>query len=199
MSYRAPIQEQLFVLETVAELAALAELPRFESGTPDVAAAILEESRKLAENIFAPLNSIGDIQGARRSAHGVTLPAGFDEVYNHYVNGSWAGLTADVAFGGQRLPFDLGCAVQEQLSSANMAFSLCMMLTQGAIEALSVHASEGLKRTYLANLVSGNESFPRTKIATAEFFVQQILPQVNGLLPAVTSDATALLSADNDW
>ena len=85
----------------------------------------------------------------------MTLPPGFADAYARYVEGGWAGLGADPAFGGQGLPFVLACAVQEQLTSANMAFSLCMMLSQGAIEALQAHASPELQETYLRPLVTG--------------------------------------------
>jgi alkylation response protein AidB-like acyl-CoA dehydrogenase len=43
----------------------------------------------------------------------------------------------------------------EDLGSANMAFSLCMMLTPGAVEALKHHGSDDLKRTWLPKLVTG--------------------------------------------
>src|SRR5690606_32557063 len=85
----------------------------------------------------------------------VTLPTGFAEAYRHFAEGGWSGLAANPAHGGQGLPFALACAVQEQITSANMAFSLCMMLTQGAIEALSAHGSEELKQTYLTRLGAG--------------------------------------------
>ena len=155
MAYAAPLAEQMFALETVAELGRLATLPAFEGAGPELARAVLEESAKLAEDMFAPLNRIGDREGARWRADGVTLPDGFADAYRRYAEGRWSGLAASPADGGQGLPFVLACAAQEQFTSANMAFSLCMMLTQGAIEALSVHASEAQKRLYLSRLVSG--------------------------------------------
>jgi alkylation response protein AidB-like acyl-CoA dehydrogenase len=154
MTYTAPVTEQSFVLETVADLPALSRLASFEAASPDLVQAILTEAGKLAGGAFAPLNRIGDVQGATLSDGVVRLPMGFADAYRQYVGG-WGSLGADPAFGGQGLPFVLASAVQEQLTSANMAFSLCMMLTQGAIEALAAHASEDQKRLYLTRLISG--------------------------------------------
>ncbi len=155
MPYTAPVAEQRFVLDTIADLPGLATLPGFDGATPDLVDAVLDEAAKLAQDVFAPLNATGDKAGARLADGVVTTPAGFPAAYARYVEGGWAGLGAAPAFGGQGLPFVLACAVQEQLTSANMAFSLCMMLSQGAIEALSAHASPALQETYLARLITG--------------------------------------------
>jgi len=155
MTYAAPLAEQRFVLDTIADIGGLSALPGFEAATPDMVEAILAEAAKLAENVFAPLNRIGDTGGATKDGDEVHLPAGFGEAYQLYVEGGWASLGAHPAHGGQGLPFVLASAVQEQLTSANMAFSLCMMLSQGAIEALQAHASPELQDTYLTKLVSG--------------------------------------------
>ena len=155
MPYRPPIAEQRFVLETIADLPGLARLPGFDAATPDLVEAVLTEAGKLAADVFAPLNWPGDRAGAALADGVVTLPPGFRDAYRLYGEGGWASLGASPAHGGQGLPFVLASAVQEQLTSANMAFSLCMMLSQGAIEALQAHASPELQATYLTKLVSG--------------------------------------------
>jgi len=155
MTYTAPVTEQAFVLDTIADLAGLNRLPAFAAATPDLVQPILEEAAKLSGNVFAPLNRKGDTEGARWSDGQVTLPAGFAEAYRQYVEGGWGSLGADPAHGGQGMPFVLASAVQEQLTSANMAFSLCMMLSQGAIEALAVHGTPEQQASYLTKLVSG--------------------------------------------
>ncbi|MBC7521006.1 MAG: acyl-CoA dehydrogenase, partial [Sandarakinorhabdus sp.] len=155
MPYTAPTAEQRFVLDTIADLPGLAALPAFANATPDIVEAVLAESAKLAANVFAPLNSIGDKAHARLSDGVVTLPPGFAEAYKHYVDGGWAGLGVPESQGGQGMPFVVAVAVQEQLTAANMAFALCMMLSQGAIEALAAHASPELQERYLSKLVSG--------------------------------------------
>ncbi len=155
MTYAAPTAEQRFVLDVIADLPGLAALPAYANATPDMVDAILAESGKLAANVFAPLNSIGDRTHAKLHDGVVTLPPGFAEAYKLYIEGGWAGLGVAEAHGGQGLPFAVAVAVQEQLTSANMAFALCMMLSQGAIEALAAHASPELQDRYLSKLVSG--------------------------------------------
>jgi alkylation response protein AidB-like acyl-CoA dehydrogenase len=155
MTYKAPVAEQRFVLDTVADIAGLQRLPPFAEATPDLVDAILVEAGRLAADVVAPLNRIGDVVGAKLDNGVVTLPEGFQDAFRQYVAGGWIGLGADPAHGGQGLPFVLAAAVQEQLTSANMALSLCPMLTLGAIEALQAHASDAQKSLYLARLVSG--------------------------------------------
>ncbi len=155
MPYTAPTTEQRFVLDVIADLPGLAALPAYAAATPDMVAAILDESAKLAANVFAPLNSVGDRAHATLNDGVVTLPPGFVEAYAQYRDSGWAGLGVAEAHGGQGLPFAVAAAVQEQLTSANMAFALCMMLSQGAIEALAPHASPDLQARYLSKLVSG--------------------------------------------
>ena len=155
MSYTAPTVEQRFVLDTIADLPGLAAHAAFANATPDIVEAVLAESGKLAANVFAPLNSVGDKAHATLSDGVVTLPPGFAEAYKLYVDGGWAGLGVPESHGGQGMPFVLAVAVQEQLTAANMAFALCMMLSQGAIEALAAHASPELQERYLTKLVSG--------------------------------------------
>ena len=155
MTYTAPVAEQRFVLDTIADIAGLSILPGFDGASPDMVEAILTEAGKLAGDVFAPLNAVGDKAGAKLADNAVTLPPGFAAAYRQYVDGGWASLGAHPDHGGQGLPFVLASAVQEQLTSANMAFSLCMMLSQGAIEALQAHASPELQATYLTKLVTG--------------------------------------------
>ena len=155
MPYTAPTTEQRFVLDVIADLPGLAVLPAYANATPDMVDAILAESGKLAANVFAPLNKSGDKAHAKLDDGVVTLPAGFVEAYSQYVQAGWAGLGVPEAHGGQGLPFAVAVAVQEQLTSANMAFALCMMLSQGAIEALAAHASPELQERYLSKLVTG--------------------------------------------
>jgi alkylation response protein AidB-like acyl-CoA dehydrogenase len=155
MTYTAPIADQRFALETIADIAGLARLPGFEGATADMVDAILTESGKLASQVFAPLNPVGDRIGATAENGVVRMPEGFAEAHRQYVEGGWIGLNAAPEHGGQGLPFALACMVQEQLTSANMAWSLCPMLTLGAIEALQAHGDPWQKETFLRPLVEG--------------------------------------------
>ena len=155
MSYTPPIAEQTFVLEHVVRIGELAAQERFAEATPDLVQAIVEGAGAFAAGEFAPLNRSGDQTGAKWSTDGVTLPPGFREAYRAYVEAGWGSLAAPAEHGGQALPLSLATVVMEDLGSANMAFSLCPMLSFGAIEALAHHGSDDLKARYLPKLVSG--------------------------------------------
>ncbi|MGR2740573.1 acyl-CoA dehydrogenase [Billgrantia sp. Q4P2] len=154
--YAAPVRDFRFVLEELLEYRSL-DLPVFEEASPDLVEAVLEEAAKLAGEVWAPLNASGDRQGCvRREDGGVTLPDGFAEAYQAYVEGGWNGIGVSQALGGQGLPEVVASSVQEMLHGANMALGLCPMLTAGAIEALAHHGSDALKQTYLPKLVEGS-------------------------------------------
>jgi len=148
MSYTPPIAEQRFVLDTVTRIGELGV-------DSDIVDAILEGAGAFAAGEFAPLNRIGDTVGAKWADGTVTMPAGFREAYRAYVDGGWGSLDGPEAFGGQGLPFSLATVVLEDLGSANMAFTLCPMLTVGAIEAIMTHGSDEQRELYLGKLVSG--------------------------------------------
>ncbi len=155
MSYQAPLKDMQFVFSELAGAARVAELPGYEEATFDVLSAILEEAAKFAAEVLAPLNHSGDQEGSKWANKQVTTPAGFKEAYRQFVAAGWNGLSGDPEFGGQGLPKLLSAAVQEMLNAANISFSLCPLLTHGAMEALALCGTEEQKQTYLANMVEG--------------------------------------------
>lgn len=130
-----------------------------EAGLEDINSelffAILDEAGRLGSEIIAPLNPIGDQQGATLGEDGVRETPGFAGAYRQFVDSGWPSLTASEAYGGQKMPKVVGAAVAEIWQSASLAFSLCPLLTGGAIEAITAHGSDELKDTYLPQLVSG--------------------------------------------
>jgi 3-(methylsulfanyl)propanoyl-CoA dehydrogenase len=155
-TYRAPVDNVLFLLADVLGFYRHANLPGFADAGPEEVAAILREGARFAEEVLAPLNRTGDIEGCVRHADGsVTTPPGFREAYRAYAAGGWIGLAGDPAHGGQGLPYALAAAMNEFVTSANMAFGMYPGLTQGAIAALTLHGSDDQKRTYLPKLMSG--------------------------------------------
>ncbi len=158
MDFTPPTIEQLFALRECAGIGELAAHQRFAAATPDMVEAIVEGIGSFAAREFAPLNRIGDVEGARLADGVVSLPAGFAEAYRAYVDAGWNTIAAPTGFGGQGLPFSLACAVLENLGTANLAFALMPLLTVGAIEAINHHASGAQKALYLPRLVSGEWS-----------------------------------------
>jgi alkylation response protein AidB-like acyl-CoA dehydrogenase len=154
MTYAPPVEDQIFVLKHIVGIDGLAQAG-FPDATEDTVAAIVEGAGAFAAGAFAPLNRIGDEVGARWSADGVTLPDGFRAAYRAYVEGGWGTLSGPPEFGGQGLPLSLASVVMEDLGSANMGFSLVMMLTPAAVEALKHHGTPDQQKTWLPKLVTG--------------------------------------------
>src|SRR5438128_5584644 len=154
--YHAPLKEMQFVMNELAGLEQVGKLPGFEDATPDTVAAILAEAAKFATEVLDPLNAVGDREGARRLDDGsVKTPTGFKDAYLQYCANGWNGLTKSPEFGGQGLPQLVATAVEEMWHAANMAFDLCPLLTQGAIEAIELCGTPEQKERYLPKMVSG--------------------------------------------
>ena len=155
-SYKAPVDDVMFLLSDVFHIDRYNNLPGFAEATPDLIEAVLGEAAKFCEDVLTPLNRVGDKEGCRRNADGsVTTPTGFKAAHKQFTDGGWLGLAAPPEFGGQGLPTVIAQAVSEFVCSANMAFSMYSGLTQGAIAALFTHASAEQKALYLPKLVSG--------------------------------------------
>ena len=154
--YRVDLDEISFNLRHVADLDGLTKLEEFEHVEPDVVDQILAEAARFAEEVIAPLNRVGDTEGARRLDDGsVATPAGFREAYDAYVQAGWGALSIDPEYGGGGFPHLVGLAVEEMFTAACMSWSLCPLLTQGAINMLSAHGTEDQKAVYLPPMATG--------------------------------------------
>lgn len=153
--YRAPLKDLRFVLHEIIGEQALQACPAYAEYSLDLADAVLEEAGKFAENVLDPLYKSGDQQGATWTAEGVIGAPGFKAAYEQFAQGGWASLRASPEHGGQGVPTVLGTAVEELWASSNLAFKLCPMLTQGAVEALEHYGSAEQKTLYLPKMVSG--------------------------------------------
>jgi alkylation response protein AidB-like acyl-CoA dehydrogenase len=154
-AYSYPYKDAAFLINEVVEFDCLCADGGLDEVNGELVLAILEEASRLAGEVIAPLNEIGDAQGATLDATGVRETPGFAEAYRQYVEGGWASLPFSAAYGGQGMPKVVGTAVEEIWQSANLAFSLCPLLTHGAVDALEQHGSEELKNRYLPKMVSG--------------------------------------------
>jgi alkylation response protein AidB-like acyl-CoA dehydrogenase len=153
--YQAPLEDMQFVLRELVDHALIARLPGFEEATLELAEAVLEEAAKFAGGVLSPLNRAGDRQGVRWSDTEVATASGWKQAYGQFVEGGWAAIACPREFGGQNLPRTLSALVEEMWNGANMAFTLCPMLTRGAIEAIDLKGSRRMKEMYLPKMVSG--------------------------------------------
>ena len=153
--YNAPIKDMNFVIRELAGLDRILQMPDFDSITEDDVGQILEESARFSREVLGPLNMPGDQEGCRVENRSVVVPDAFADAYRQFVEGGWQSLPCSPLHGGMGLPETVSAATMEMWQSANLSFSLCPLLTSGAIAAIEAHASEELKQTYLPKMVSG--------------------------------------------
>ncbi len=155
MGYTAPIRDMKFILEDIVNIKQIQVLKLFEEVSPDLIEAVLTESGRLASEVIAPTNRAGDEYGSRLTDKGVQTAPGFANAYRKFVGGGWGSIPCEPEHGGQGLPYTLFAACQEMIHSANLAFGLCPLLTSGAVEAVTAHASDEVKDVYLSKMISG--------------------------------------------
>jgi len=153
--YRAPLKDLRFVLEELLDTRSLSSWPGFEDYSSELADSVLNEAARFAETVLDPINRTGDEEGAHWTPEGVVAAKGFKQAYQQFVEGGWPQLAAHTEHGGQGVPQVLSVAVQEIWGSSNLAFKLCPMLTQGAIEALELTGTPEQQKLFLPKMVSG--------------------------------------------
>jgi alkylation response protein AidB-like acyl-CoA dehydrogenase len=154
--YAPPFRDIRFVLEEVVDLPGLAKLEAYQHADPDTCFGIIEEAGRFLAEVFGPLNRIGDQVGSVVDQDGnVVTPPGFRQAYQAYVDAGWGAVPFEPAFGGGGFPWVVAVVIQEILTSANMAFSLCPLLNQGAIDMLTRYGTPEQQATYLEKMVSG--------------------------------------------
>jgi alkylation response protein AidB-like acyl-CoA dehydrogenase len=154
-TYKTPIRDLRFVLYELLGAEDLATLPGYESATPDVMMAAIEQTGQLCEEVLLPLNSRGDEEGCRYENGVVTTPAGFKDAYRKFAEGGWVGISCAPEYDGQGLPQVLNFVVSEIACASNLALSIYVGLSQGAYHGIEAHASEDLKKRYLPPLSTG--------------------------------------------
>lgn len=153
--FQAPTRDARFVVNEVIRLGDYAHLPGFESASADVVDAVIEEAGKFASEVLAPLNASGDREGCTRGHDGaVTTPEGFQNAHAQFRAAGWGTVSAPETFGGQGMPNVLGFAVEEFMSSANMAFAMYPGLTNGAVNALLAKGSPEQQAAYIPRMVA---------------------------------------------
>jgi len=153
--YVAPLKQMRFTIEHLAEFQHVLALPDYNAVDAEMAAAVLEEAGRFAAGVLAPTNWVGDRKGVQVIDNAVQVPAELTAAYAQFCEAGWPGIASNPEFGGQGLPKTLSIACDEMWAAANVAFALCPELSQGAILALERHATDELKRAYLAKLIGG--------------------------------------------
>ena len=155
MSYKAPIADISFNLNDMGLLDEVLPLPGFEDVSEDVVEAVLEENARFVEEVVAPLNVVGDREHSIWNDGQVKTPQGFKQAFDIFSAGGWQGLQHDAEHGGQGFPKVVAAATSENLNAANLSFSLCPLLTDGAIEAITQAGSQAQKETFIPPMLEG--------------------------------------------
>ena len=155
MAYKAPVRDLTFVLNEVLEIDRYSNQPGFAEVSSELVGQILEEGAKFAEEVIAPLNRVGDLEGCKWDDGKVTGPTGWKEAYQSMVAAGWPGLSSDPEYGGQGMPSIVGMAFGQMTAAASAAFSMYPGLTHGCYEALHANGSPDQKATYLPKLATG--------------------------------------------
>ncbi|RZJ57997.1 MAG: acyl-CoA dehydrogenase, partial [Acidovorax sp.] len=156
--YTPPLRDMQFVMHEVLKVSdEFKAMPPHAEVDVDTINAVIEEAGKFAAEVTFPLNISGDTEGCvlDKATHEVKPPSGFKDAYAKYVEGGWAALSCDPAYGGQGLPFVLNQCLYEMMNSANQAWTMYPGLSHGAYEALHAHGTEEQKALYLPKLTSG--------------------------------------------
>jgi alkylation response protein AidB-like acyl-CoA dehydrogenase len=144
-----------FVLNELANLHEISQLPGCEDATADTVEAVLEENAKFCGGVIAPLNHPSDKEPSFWHDGNVTTSKGFKEAFKGFVEAGWQGVQHPTEFGGHGLPKLVATPCIEMLHSSSLSFALVALLTDGAIEALLTAGSEEQKARYVEPLVTG--------------------------------------------
>ncbi len=153
--YHAPVRDILFTLDTISDVSSITELPAFADVDAEMIEPLVTEAARFYEEVIAPTNVIGDLEGAKFEDGTVTMPKAFEGAWAKLRDAGWSSVAGSAAFGGGGFPKVVGQAMSEMMASSNMAFSLCNMLTDSAIALLERHGTDELRDIYLENLITG--------------------------------------------
>ena len=155
VAYKAPVKDIVFGYEVIDSYNVLNKIAAFSDFSADIVVPTMEECAKFSEEVLAPINAIGDQQGATIDNGLVTMPEEFVDAYKKFSDAGWASISLPEDIGGGGMPITLSGGTLEILSTANLAFGLAPGLSAGAISAINFHGSQEQKDKFLPKLVSG--------------------------------------------
>ncbi|HEX7777470.1 MAG TPA: acyl-CoA dehydrogenase C-terminal domain-containing protein [Parvibaculum sp.] len=155
-SYKAPVEDFLFLFHELLGIEKRTDLPGFAELTPDMTSAILEGGAKFCEEVLQPLNQSGDEEGCHLENGVVRTPKGFKEAFKAYADGGWNKLGVAEELGGANLPSVITFAFSEMGSSANQAFAMYPGLTGAALGALWATGEDWMRKHVATRMADGD-------------------------------------------
>ena len=157
-SYRAPVEDMMFLFEKLRDNKNYNELEKYKEVSSDLVKDILDEAAKINQNLILPLAKAGDENPAVLENGIVRTPPGYKEAYQKYIEDGWTSLSCDPKYGGQGMPKTVSAFFDEMLSSASLSFKLYSELSIGAYNCINHHATDEIKNKYLPKMVEGKWS-----------------------------------------
>ena len=156
MDYTARERDADFLMNDVFDVQkSWAEIEAYQELSSDLIKAVVAEGGRLASEVMAPLNEVGDAHGCELKEGEVITPPGFKDAFAQLTQGGWLGLSGNPAFGGQGMPKSVAGLIEEMFWAANSSLFLYGSLTVGACLSIDAHGSAEQKNTYLEKLYSG--------------------------------------------
>jgi len=156
MDYTARERDADFLMNDVFDVQkSWAEIEAYQELSSDLIKAVVAEGGRLASEVMAPLNEVGDTHGCELKDGEVITPPGFKDAFAQLTQGGWLGLSGNPAFGGQGMPKSVAGLIEEMFWAANSSLFLYGSLTVGACLSIDAHGSAEQKNTYLEKLYSG--------------------------------------------
>ena len=156
--FHPPVKDMIFALREVVGKGELDSNLGFEDFDREFLETIYESASEITSEVIAPTNKDGDRHGVSIKDGKVSVPNGYAEAYDAYVDGGWPTLSCNPEYGGQGMPALISMPVNEMVMGANFSWAHLVLLTNSAIRAVDAHASEELKDLYLEKLISGKFS-----------------------------------------
>ena len=172
VSYKAPVKDVIFAFDVLDSYNILQKIERFSDFSPEIAVPAIEECAKFAEEVLAPINSIGDTYGATFKDGKVIMPPGFLEAYDKFKKAGWAAMSLPYEIGGGGMPYTLSGGTLEILCAANMSFVLGPGLSIGGISGINFCS----RSFFSASLMSGSAKSRSIDLKLLAKFLKSLNP-----------------------
>lgn len=151
-AYKAPVDDFVFLLH---EVIAPAGGHPVGGNSADDTRQILEQAAKFFEEVWSPLDAVGDDRGCSLENGEVKTPEGFKAAYDAYREAGWNSVTAPAEYGGAELPELIGQAVREFSASASNSLGLYSGLTNGAHATIRRNGEAWMLKHVVPRMVEG--------------------------------------------
>ncbi|MBX3610584.1 MAG: acyl-CoA dehydrogenase [Hydrogenophaga sp.] len=149
---RRDIQFQLF---EVLQAQALLQRERYREHSRETFEAALDTAVRIAEDLFAPHQRLGDEQEPRIEDGKVVLPDGVKAAVRAYADAGFLAASVDEAAGGMQLPVLVTQACLSVFRSANVATTSYVGLTASNANVIEKFGTDLQRKRYLPALRSG--------------------------------------------